>query len=463
MPEWLTDVFYISIAMLLVVLNGFFVAAEFALVKVRISQIEELVRARRLFAKTALWLAMRLDASLSACQLGITMASLGLGWVGEPAFAHLLTPLFKFVGVQSEHAVHVFAFIVAFTMITALHLVIGEQAPKIYALRRPEQMMLWCAAPMRFFYVILFPFLTVLNWITSWLLGWLGIDGASEHDTPHTEEELRVLLREAHRHGHVTRSEHRLINAVFEFDDMISRRVMVPRNEVTFFDVKQSLGECLELAAATKHTRYPLCDGSLDNVLGVIHMKDLLGVSASDEHFEIESVKRPVHKVPENMPISRVLKHFQATHQLLAFVVDEYGTIIGIVTLENVLESIVGPVEDEFDTEEPNVKEDGPGKFVVLGSTPIREVEKTLKLNIDDQDVDTVAGVLMSRSGKLPAVGDLVEFEGAVAEVTHVDRDYAAKIRFTLGDASDEAATDPSENSSTDSTSNGTNGTGHAM
>ena len=332
MFQWMTDFAYIAIALLLVVLNGFFVAAEFALVKVRISQIDELLRAGRPFAKTAKWLAERLDASLSACQLGITMASLGLGWVGEPAFAHLLSPIFRAFGVQSEHAVHVLAFIVAFTVITALHLVIGEQAPKIFAIRRPEQMVIWCAAPMKFFYIILFPFLAVLNVTTSWLLRWFGIDGASEHDAPHTEEEIRLLLREAHQHGHVTRAEHRLINAVFEFDDMICRRVMVPRNEVIFFDSQQSLAECLELARTTKHTRYPLCQGSLDHVLGVIHLKDLIGVSASDGEFDLISVKRPVHKVPENMPISRVLKHFQATHQLLAFVVDEYGTIIGIVT-----------------------------------------------------------------------------------------------------------------------------------
>jgi CBS domain containing-hemolysin-like protein len=432
MPGWLTDVAMISVAVLLVVLNGFFVAAEFALVKVRLSQIEELVRQGRPFAKTAQWLAMRLDASLSACQLGITMASLALGWVGEPAFAHLLTPVFHAVGVHSEHVVHVLAFIVAFSVITSLHLVIGEQAPKIFAIRRPEVMVIWCAIPMKFFYVILFPFLVVLNITTSWLLRLVGIDGASDHGAPHTEEELRLLLREAHKHGHVTRSEHRLINAVFEFDDMICRRVMVPRNEVVFFDPKQPLLECMELAKATRHTRYPLCNGSLDDVVGVIHMKDLLGIGSADKDFDITSVKRPVHKVPENMPISQVLKHFQATHQLLAFVVDEYGTVIGIVTLENVLESIVGPVEDEFDTEQPNITKEDSGNFIVLGSTPIREVEQRLKLNLDDEDVDTVAGVLMSRSGKLPAAGDLIQFDGTVAEILEVERDHALSIRFTV-------------------------------
>lgn len=432
MHGWMSDALYISIAVLLVVLNGFFVAGEFALVKLRPSQIEGMIRAGRPFAKTAKWLADRLDASLSACQLGITMASLGLGWVGEPAFAHLISPIFRSLGIQSEQAVHIFAFIFAFTVITTLHLVIGEQAPKIFAIRRPEQMIIWCAAPMKFFYFILFPFLIVLNVTTSWLLRKVGIDGGSEHGDPHTEEEIRLLLRESHDHGHVTRSEHRLINAVFEFDDLICRRVMVPRNEVEFFDSKQSLKDCLELARRTKHTRYPLCDGSLDKLLGVIHMKDLLGLQPDDIEFNLDSVKRPVHKVPENMPISKVLKHFQATHQLLAFVIDEYGTTIGIVTLENVLESIVGPVEDEFDSEQPQILEEASGQFLVLGSTPIRNVEKRLGVNLDDEDVDTLAGVLMSRSGKLPEVGDKIDFEVAIAEIVEVDRDHAASVRFTL-------------------------------
>ncbi len=432
MDGWVHDLVYISAALFLVALNGFFVAAEFALVKVRLSQIDALVAEKRPFAKTAKWLAERLDASLSACQLGITMASLALGWVGEPAFAHLLEPLFQWLGIPSS-VLHIVSFIVAFSAITTLHLVVGEQAPKIFAIRRPEQMILWCAAPMKFFYVILYPFVVVLNRTTSWLLKGFGIDTTSEHGDPHTEEELRLLLREAHTHGHVSRAEHRLINAVFEFDDMICRRVMVPRNEVVFFDVNASVAECLEVAAKTKHTRYPLCDGSLDKVLGVIHMKDLLGISATDP-FDIATVKRPVHKVPENIPISKLLRHFQATHQLLAFVVDEYGTVIGIATLENVLESIVGPVDDEFDVESPNIVEESPGQFVVHGSTPIREVEKALNLNLDDEDVDTAAGVLMTRAGKLPTVGDKVDFDRAVAEVLAVDRDHATTIRFTLTD-----------------------------
>jgi CBS domain containing-hemolysin-like protein len=423
----------IIIAIVLVILNGFFVAAEFALVKIRPSQIDKMVAEGLAFAKPSKWLADRLDHSLSACQLGITMASLALGYVGEPAFATLVAPIFRWMGITSENLIHIFAFIIAFSFITSLHLVIGEQAPKIFAIRKPESMVRWCALPMKFFYYLLFPFMYVLNWATEVILGWLGLGGSTGHGTPHNEEEIRALLREAHVHGHLTRSEHKLLNAVFEFDDLICRLVMVPRGDVDFLDINKPFPELLQEAIDTKHTRYPVCDSSLDTLLGVVHMKDLLGIDKDTADFDLRSIMRDPVKVPENMPISKVLKVIQTTHQLLTFVVDEYGTIIGVATLENVLEKIIGPVDDEFDAvEEPPIKVLPTGEFVVLGSTPVVEVERALNLNIDDEDVDTVAGVLMTKSGKIPETGDLIKFEGAVAEIIEVKNDHAEKIRFTL-------------------------------
>jgi CBS domain containing-hemolysin-like protein len=423
------------IAAVLVILNGFFVAAEFALVKVRLSQIDKMIEEKKLFAKPAKWLALRLDHSLSACQLGITMASLALGYVGEPAFAFLIRPVFEALGVESERALHVIAFIISFSVITSLHLVIGEQAPKIFAIRRPQEMVRWCAPVMKFFFYLLYPFMYVLNWATEVLLGMLGLRGGSGHESVHSEDEIRAFLREAHIHGQLTGSEHYLLNNVFEFDDMVCRLVMVPRAEVDFLDVNRPFPELLEFAKKTQHTRYPLCDGSLDSVMGVVHMKDLLGIDANEKDFDLRTVMRAPVKVPENMPISKVLKRIQNTHQLLTFVIDEYGTIIGVCTLENVLEKIIGPVDDEFDAvEEPDIQPIGNGQFIILGGTPITEVEKALDLNLDDLDVDTVAGVLMSRSGKVPEKGDRVEFEGVSAEVLEVKHDHAERIRFTLAD-----------------------------
>lgn len=436
-----------ALAMFLVALNGFFVAAEFALVKIRVSQIDKMVAEKKMFAKTAQWCAQRLDHSLSCCQLGITMASLALGYVGEPAFAFLFRPLFEIMKVP-DTLLHIFSFIVAFSIMTALHLVIGEQAPKIFAIRRPEPMVRWCAPLMKFFYYLLFPLMWVLNWATEVILGWLGLSGSTGHDTPHTEEEIRALLREATIHGNLSSNEHNLLNNVFEFDDLICRLVMVPRSEVQILDVNKPFPELLAFAKKTKHTRYPVCDSSLDNLLGVVHMKDLLGVD-SKEDFDIKTILRKPVKVPESMPISLVLKRIQTTHQLLTFVVDEYGTTIGVVTLENVLEKIIGPVDDEFDEpEEPNIKPIGGGAFMINGNTPISEVEKAIGLNLDDQDVDTVAGVLMTRSGKIPEVGDVINFEGAMAEIMEVKHDHAERIRFSVDQGSPPVKSETKEKSS---------------
>ncbi|MCP4406664.1 MAG: HlyC/CorC family transporter [Gammaproteobacteria bacterium] len=432
MDELQDNLLYLSIAILLVILNGFFVAAEFALVKVRGSKLEEMVRAGRPFAKTALWLNDHLDDSLSACQLGITMASLALGWVGEPAFARLLEPVFHAAGITSPAALHTTGFFVAFLIITSLHLVIGEQGPKIYAIRRPEVMILWCAVPLKFFYVLFYPFLIALSTTTSKLLQLVGIEGASEHDTPHTEAEIRTLIRQAVTHGELSNSEHQLIQGVFEFDDMICRRVMVPRSDVSYFRVDQPPEECLEMVRQKKHTRYPLCKESLENVLGIVHIKDLVGVDCKAQTVDLSEFAHPPHHVPETIPISQLLKHFQKTHQLMAIVVDEYGTVVGVVTLENVLEQIVGSVEDEFDAEAPCIVRDRDNQFLVQGATSLELVNQWFNLKLEAVDVDTLAGIMLERVDRLLRVGDKVELDGVVAEVIEVVGTRVVQVRVTV-------------------------------
>lgn len=446
--SWQTNLAYVSVAILLVLVNGFFVAAEFALVKVRGSQLDELVRQKRPFANTARWLGDRLDASLSACQFGITMASLALGWVGEPAFARILEPLFHVMGVKSAAALHTTGFLFAFTIITTLHLVIGEQAPKIYAIRRAEVMVLWCALPLKICYFLFYPFLTALSYSTAKLLQLVGIEGASGHDeAPHTESEIRSLIRQATAHGELTRSDNRLLHAVFEFDDMICRRVMVPRSEAVFLKVGQPIQECLEIVKRTQHTRYPLCDDSLEQIHGIIHIKDLVGIDA-DSQLDLTTIARPLHHVPETMPTSQLLRHFQATHQLMAIVVDEYGTVVGVVTLENVLEQIIGPVEDEFDSESPDIASEGSGQYVVQASAPLELINKKFELDLTATDVDTLAGVMLERIGRVLQVGDQVEFDSesakfysALAEVIEVDGVRAKLIRITQKE--NEGTSDP--------------------
>lgn len=428
------------IAIVLVIANGFFVAAEFALVKVRVSRVEQMVAAKRFFSKTALWLAERLERSLSACQLGITMASLALGWVGEPAIAALLEPIFEFLGVTSVTLIHTVSFIIGFTVITALHLVIGEQAPKIFAIRQPESMLLWCALPLKWFYLVTYPLMAALNASTAWILKLVGLkDG--EHEVPYTEEEIRALLREAHIHGNLTRSEHRLLDAVFEFDDLVCRRIMLPRGEIEIVDVNQPIADSIEQIRRTKHTRYPVCDGSLDEVLGVLHVKDLIG-RPIDNGFEFQSIMRPPKKVPESMQISKLLRHFQATHQLMAFVLDEHGTVIGIVTLENVLEEIIGNVADEFDIEDPRIVPAGPDTFDIDGSTSVAEVEQQLGLFFGETEADTMAGLLMHFAQRIVVEGDVVDLGICEARVLQVADDRTTRLKLILPSESDSSVTD---------------------
>ena len=437
MPTWTTDFINIFFAVILVLINGFFVAAEFALVKIRPSKLEEQVEKRLPFAATAYWLAQRMDASLSACQLGITMASLGLGWIGEPAIAHLLRPLLQAAGVVSEIWIHGIAFAIAFTAITAAHLVLGEQAPKIYALRRPEKILLWFAMPLKIFYFFSYPFMISLNTTTSFLLKKIGVDSASEHDTVHSENEIKSLLRLSHEHGELSRSEHRLINAVFKFDDTVCRRIMQPRSDIIFLDINRSFNECSALLKKSKHSRYPLCDGSLDTVLGVVHVKDLVGVSLETEDT-LRSIARPAQFVPETKRISRLLRQFQETHQHMAFVVDEYGTTIGCVTLEDVLEQIVGPVEDEFDTNLLEIESKGSGKFTVNGGTSIVDVNRQLKLQLQSLEAETISGLLTEKTGQVLKVGDQIELEGAVAEVLEIRGSRASSIQMEVLSSSSE-------------------------
>ena len=438
MPAWLSDSIEILLAALLVLLNGFFVAAEFALVKARGSQLEILVREGRPFARTAAWLSERLDASLSACQLGITMASLGLGWVGEPAVADLLKPLLRAVGISSANVLHTSAFVIAFTAITAIHLVVGEQAPKIFAIRRPARMALWCAPPLMLFYILSYPLMVSLNASTGFLLRLAGVDRDDDHETPHTEDEIRELIHQSHAHGELTRSEHKLIHAVFEFDDLICRRVMVPRSDVVFFDVDAPIADCIELARVTQHTRYPLCEGALDRIIGIVHIKDFVGTDP--QSLNLRSIARPAKRVPETMPVSRLLRHFQATHQLMAVVIDEHGTMVGIVTLENVLEPIVGPVEDEFDNEPQQIVPETKGQFLIRGTAPIDLINRLLHLDFDAENVDTFSGLLMTKLGDIPQPGDRVELDGATAEVLEVRGARATLVRVTVHDDSDEPA-----------------------
>ena len=244
-----------------------------------------------------------------------------------------------------------------------------------------------------------------------------------------TEDEIQAMIQVGGRSGEITPAELQLLSAVFHFDELVVRQIMVPRREVVIFDRTWQLSRCIEIAQRTKHTRYPLCEGNLDDALGLVHIKDLLG-TPQDQPFQVDSVVRPLRTVPESMPISRLLRQMQSTHQHMATVIDEFGTAVGIVTLENVLEQIVGAVQDEFDSEMPEIVPEGEGRYLVAGQLPIERINRELKLNFDDSEADTVSGLLVSKLGRLLKVGDAVKLEGADAEVVEVQAGRATHVRI---------------------------------
>lgn len=432
--SYTTDGINIGLTVIFIILNGFFVAAEFALVKISKSKLNVMIREKRPFATTAMWLFKRQNLALSACQLGITMASLALGWIGEPAIAHLITPLIQDFGVTSDKVIHGIAFAIAFTTITAFHIVIGEQVPKIYAIRKPGPVFLGSALVLKGFYMILYPFMYVLNSITNVFLKWLGITDANDHDSPLTEEEIQASLGIAYSKGELSKNEHKLLKAVFRFDDEVARQIMKPRIDVEFLDIGKSFTENIEYARNSRHTRFPLCEGSLDNVLGVVHIKDMFGFDKNHQ-LDLKSILRPAMQVPENILLGKLLQEFRQARQHLAFVMDEHGTTLGIVTLEDVLEEIVGSVQDEFDLENADIMEQKDGTYLVNGDVHLDDLNTRFDINLDSEDADTLSGLIVEKIGHKLEKGKKTKLgkdEDIDAEIVEVDGIRAKKVVLTI-------------------------------
>ncbi len=431
-PNYTMDGINLGLTVLFIILNGFFVAAEFALVKISNIRIKSMVNEKRPFATTAMWLFKRQNLALSACQLGITMASLALGWIGEPAIAHLITPLIHSLGVTSQNVIHGIAFTVAFTAITSFHIIIGEQVPKIYAIRKSDQVFLGSAVLLKGFYIILYPFMYVLNSISNMFLRWMGINESEGHDTPLTEEEIRASLSIAHTKGELTKNEHRLLNAVFRFDDVVASKIMKPRGEVDYLEVGNSFSENLKYAKASNYTRFPLCNHSLDNVIGVVHIKDMIGYDENDA-LDLKAISRPIMLIPENILIGKLLHEFRVARQQFAFVQDEHGTILGIVTLEDVLEELVGSIQDEFDTEEPDIIQQTDDKYLVEGDVMLDEINTKFDINLVAEDANTLSGLIVERVGHKLEVGLKVKLDSNVsAEVKEIEGIRVIRVILTI-------------------------------
>ncbi|GAB7389020.1 hemolysin family protein [Bacillaceae bacterium] len=416
------------LVLLLVLLNGFFVAAEFAMVKVRNTRIEELVMNGNVRAKFAQTLVQNLDAYLSACQLGITLASLGLGWIGEPAIARMIEPILANFGLGPT-VIHTIAFVIAFSIITFLHIVLGELAPKSLAIQKAEGTTLWTAVPLIAFYKMMYPFIWFLNGTANWMLRKIGIEPASEHAAAHTEEEIRILMKQSHESGHIDNTELMLMDNIFEFTERNAREIMVPRTEMVCLYSQLSYQENLEIALREKHTRFPVCDPDKDNIIGFIHIKDLMALSLKEETKDLKGIIRRVIKVPESIPISNLLKILQKNRTQLAIVIDEFGGTAGLVTIEDILEEIVGEIQDEFDEERAAIEAKPDGTYSVDGRILIEDFNQYFDLDLNSEDFDTLGGWIYSRVELPPKVGQKIfygDYEFTITEVKDLRADRIA-------------------------------------
>ena len=430
------------LAAFLVLLNGFFVAAEFALVKVRATQLDALIddgpAGLRPHARMARHILRHLDPYLSATQLGITLASLGLGWVGEPAVAHLIEPLLATLGVTEPKAVHSISLVVAFSLISFLHIVVGEIAPKSLAIARAPAVSVAVAWPMRVFYVLFYPAMWLLNGASNALLRWLGIEAiGGGHGSAVTAEELYHIAEQSAETGAITAGEGQLLTNVLSFSDHVAREIMVPRGRIVFLTAEMGLHTALDVVQRTGFTRLPLMDDNPDEPIGIVHLKDLLPYLAGRQAFPgLVALARKALYVPENMPAQKLLFEFQKRRMHFAFVVDEFGGLSGIVTLEDALEELVGEIHDEFDTVAQPVLRTDTG-FSVEGGVLLQDLLPLLELDTLDSEADTVGGFVMERLSRVPQVGDTVEVPGWLLRVRTMDRLRIGRVEAIINPVMD--------------------------
>jgi CBS domain containing-hemolysin-like protein len=420
-----------------VLLNGFFVAAEFALVKVRSSRIEELAAAGGKRARNVQHILRHLDRYLSACQLGITLASLILGALGEPAVSVLLLAAAGALGfgVSPEHPwLPIVSITLAFAVITTLHMTVGEQAPKMWALRRAEAMSLRTSFTLRAFTFVFGPFISAVNGISNWLLRVAGLPPGAHHET-HTAEEIRSILSIAATSGHISEHEYEITENVFRMISLEVRHLVVPRVEVDYLSLDRTPDENLQRIRQSEHSRLPLCEVGLDTVVGIVHAKDALDRALESGPLDLRLVAREPIFVPDTMPLSRFLLELQEKQGHCAIVLDERGTAIGLAFREDALEEIVGPLGDEFDEREHQFQELASGAFEVLGRMSLPELCSRLELELEEdenENEDTIGGHVTARLGRLPEKGDQTDVGPYQATVLDATGRRVQRLRLKL-------------------------------
>lgn len=414
----MSDVLGVVAVFFLVLLNAFFVAAEFAIVKVRSTRVAELAAEGKRRAKVADSIVGHLDAYLSATQLGITMASLGLGWVGEPALSHLIEPPLNLVGLSSPTALHTGSAIVAFLIITFLHIVIGELAPKSLAIQRSEGTALWIAFPLRAFYGLFLPVIWLFNTAALGVLKIFGIEPATDAQLAHSEAELHMIIAASQEGGHIDEVEQTIMRRALTFGERVVGGIMVPRPEMAALPTDMLIRDALAEITVSNHTRYPVYEDDMDDTIGYVHVKELY---RADPSKPVRTLLRPIGFISETASIEVALVRFQSTRTPLAIVVDEHGGTAGLVTIQDVIEELIGEVQDEFDRDAPLVQPLDGGGYSVDGGARLDYLEETLGLHLPEGGFPTLGGRVFEQLQRRPRVGDEVSVGNYQAHILEVD------------------------------------------
>jgi magnesium and cobalt exporter, CNNM family len=416
MEDFKSIFFDLFLLLIFVLLNALFVAAEFAIVKVRKTQIHPAKNNRE---KLAMGLITHLDQYLAATQFGITISSLGLGWIGEPVTARILEPVFQLFSIENPKTVHTISLTVGFLLITFLHIIIGELAPKSIAIRHPKQTTLFVSLPLNLFYLIFKPAISVLNGAANRILKIVGIKPATESERSHSEEEIRSLIAEGTKSGEIDKTEQQLIEKIFEFNDKTAKEIMIPRNNMFAINVDDSREKIIEKVIEEGYSRIPVYKENDDNIIGIIYSKDIISAAEHKEIIVLQDIIRPAQFIPETKHIGEILKDFQKKHAHIGIVVNEHGGVEGLITLEDIIEEIVGEIEDEYDTEAEVIKGEKKGVYLVNPNISIEDFNKRFAVDIpvDTDEYQTLSGFLQMVTGHVPDIYERIDYKGLVMTV----------------------------------------------
>lgn len=414
----------------LIALTAFFVASEFAIIRIRSSRVDQLIAEGNKTAISVKKVITHLDEYLSACQLGITLTALGLGWLGEPTVARLLEPLFVKWSIPSSVS-HIVSVVIAFSLITFLHVVVGELAPKTLAIQKAEAVSFLFAKPLIWFYRIMFPFIWALNGSARLLTKAFGLEAVSENEMAHSEEELRIILSESYKSGEINQSEFKYVNKIFEFDDRLAKEIMIPRTEVVSFPNDMKIAEMIDITKAEGYTRYPVEDGDKDNIVGVINVKEILTACISGECSKEDTIEQfinPIIHVIETVPIHDLLLKMQKERVHMAILSDEYGGTAGLVTVEDIIEEIVGEIRDEFDIDEINeIRKIGEKHYILDGKVLVNQVNDLLGIQLDNEEIDTIGGWFLTQKYDVQK-GDMITEQGFEFTISEIDGHHVSYV-----------------------------------